>query len=266
MGEIKVSFIIPNYNNGVYLYECLESISNQLYRPIEIIVVDDASTDDSVKILKECKNLYDEKDGVELIICELSRNKGVSSARKSGLKLATGEVVSTIDPDDYLIDRKITVIAVERIINYQKKGVDIAVGSITTMVNAVGEFVRLRGVDRIKDFPSPFDLLSRRQEVPAHFFCTKSILSSYLLQQEGCLYEDLRMKMKIADHCGFIFIKRQGLAYRQHLNGLSSTGRMRQIKALLNIYKDNCRKFKLLDVRHFRFYAFLLYILLNYKK
>jgi len=90
----KVSVIIPVYNVERYLRECLDSIINQTLEDIEIICINDGSTDNSLEILCE----YEKKDN--RIIVFNQENKGVSTARNNGIKLAKGEFVCFIDPDD----------------------------------------------------------------------------------------------------------------------------------------------------------------------
>ena len=92
----KISVIIPVYNTEKYLKECLDSIVNQTLKDIEIICVDDGSTDDSLSILQE----YAKKDNRIMIIDQ--KNSGVSSARNSGLDKATGEYLAFVDPDDWI--------------------------------------------------------------------------------------------------------------------------------------------------------------------
>ena len=92
----KVSIIIPVYNAEVFLHECLDSILHQSLREIEIICVDDGSTDASLKLLREYQN-RDER----LIIIEQS-NKKQGAARNQGLKVATGEYIQFVDSDDYI--------------------------------------------------------------------------------------------------------------------------------------------------------------------
>ncbi len=93
---LKISVIVPVYNVENYLRECMDSIINQSFENLEIICVNDGSTDNSLKILNE----YAEKDSRVKIVTQ--ENKGVSSARNKGMELSTGEYVSFIDPDDYL--------------------------------------------------------------------------------------------------------------------------------------------------------------------
>lgn len=90
----KVSIIIPIYNAEKFLAQCIESVINQTYKNLEIILVDDGSKDDSLKICKD----YADKDSRIRIFYD--KNHGVSYARNKGLKEANGEYVLFIDSDD----------------------------------------------------------------------------------------------------------------------------------------------------------------------
>ena len=92
----KISVIIPIYNVEKYLKRCIESVIKQTYSDLEIILVDDGSQDGCAKICDE----YQKKD--ERIIVIHKKNGGLSDARNAGLKVATGEIISYIDSDDYL--------------------------------------------------------------------------------------------------------------------------------------------------------------------
>lgn len=94
-----VSIIVPVYNNEKYIERCLNSILNQTYTNIQIIVINDGSTDNSYKICKK----YAEQDNRIFLISQ--KNSGVSSARNTGLKEAKGEVLSFIDSDDWVHER-----------------------------------------------------------------------------------------------------------------------------------------------------------------
>ena len=96
MSDIKVSVIVPVYNVEKYLRQCLDSIINQTLKEIEILCINDGSTDSSPEILKE----YEEKDSRIKIINK--KNAGLSAARNQGLELAKGEYVSFIDSDDWI--------------------------------------------------------------------------------------------------------------------------------------------------------------------
>ena len=93
---IKISVIISIYNTEKYIRECLDSVINQTLKNIEIICVNDGSTDNSSKILKE----YAVKDK-RIIIIE-QKNQGLSCSRNNAMKIAKGEYIQFLDSDDYL--------------------------------------------------------------------------------------------------------------------------------------------------------------------
>jgi glycosyltransferase involved in cell wall biosynthesis len=94
----KVSVIIPNYNYAQYLPECITSVLNQSYEQIEIIVVDDGSTDNSMDILKQFGN------SIKVIS---QKNRGQATARNVGIKASSGEWIALLDSDDVWLPHKI---------------------------------------------------------------------------------------------------------------------------------------------------------------
>ncbi|QCX53300.1 glycosyltransferase [Elizabethkingia sp. JS20170427COW] len=94
---MKVSIIVPVYNVKAYLAKCLDSLIAQTLEDIEIIVVDDGSTDSSGKILKQYENKYP-----ELIRAFNKENGGLSDARNFGINKAKGDFIGFVDSDDYV--------------------------------------------------------------------------------------------------------------------------------------------------------------------
>ena len=94
--EKKVSIIIPAYNVEEYIYRAIESSINQTYNNVEIIIIDDGSSDKTWNVICE----YRKKD--KRIIAKKQKNQGVSSARNNGLSIASGEFVIFIDSDDWI--------------------------------------------------------------------------------------------------------------------------------------------------------------------
>ena len=92
----KVSVIVPIYNKEQYLEECVNSIQLQTLNELEIILVDDGSTDASGQI---CDRIAESDQRVVVVHTE---NAGVCAARNMGLKLATGEYIGFVDADDYV--------------------------------------------------------------------------------------------------------------------------------------------------------------------
>ena len=91
-----VSVIVPVYNVEKYLQRCIDSIVNQSYKNLEIIIVDDGSTDSSGKL---CDEISKTDKRIKVIH---QQNQGLGAARNSGLKIATGEFISFIDSDDWV--------------------------------------------------------------------------------------------------------------------------------------------------------------------
>lgn len=96
MDDIKVSIIVPVYNTEIYLKECLESLVNQSLKNIEIIIVNDGSTDKSSLIINEYSKKY------KNIIVINTNNVGVGAARNLGIKKASGEYIAFVDSDDFI--------------------------------------------------------------------------------------------------------------------------------------------------------------------
>lgn len=96
----KVSIVIPVYNNSKYLSECLDSVVNQTYTNLEIIIVDDKSTDNGLQIIKKYKDK-------RIRVIKLNKNSGVAIARNKGIEASTGAYLCFIDADDYWVLDKI---------------------------------------------------------------------------------------------------------------------------------------------------------------
>lgn len=93
-----ISVVVPVYNVEKYLNKCLDSIIGQTYRNLEIILVDDGSTDDSGAIC----DVYREKDARVRVVHQ--KNQGLSGARNTGINIANGELLGFVDSDDYIIE------------------------------------------------------------------------------------------------------------------------------------------------------------------
>lgn len=115
-----LSIIVPVYNTGAFLATCLDSILSQTGVTIEVIIVNDGSTDDSAKIIRE----YEQVD--ERICSIYQRNQGLSVARNTGLKKATGEYILFVDSDDWILPDSLSYYV--RLA--QQKDVDVVVGKV----------------------------------------------------------------------------------------------------------------------------------------
>lgn len=91
-----ISVIVPVYNGAEYIKRCIDSITNQTYRNLEIIIVNDGSTDNTLDI---CRNLQYDDYRIKIINQE---NKGVSNARNTGINNSSGKYITFVDSDDYI--------------------------------------------------------------------------------------------------------------------------------------------------------------------
>lgn len=122
-----ISIVVPVYNAEKYLPKCLDSIINQTYKNIEVILVNDGSTDESGNICE----VYSKKDTRILNINKI--NEGVSIARIVGVDKACGEYIMFVDADDY-----ISLNAVESLVeNAKKKPSDIVVGQYFEVIDNI---------------------------------------------------------------------------------------------------------------------------------
>ncbi len=95
---VKISIIMPIYNGAQFLNKTINSINNQTLKDIEIICVDDGSTDDSLNVLEELKTKY---NSIKIIEQE---NQGSGKARNNGIRNARGEFIAFLDADDVFLD------------------------------------------------------------------------------------------------------------------------------------------------------------------
>ena len=102
---VNLTIIIPVYNSQKHLFECLNSACKQIEKNVEVIIVDDFSKDNSIKI---SKNFSKKFNFVKLI--KLKRNRGVSHCRNVGINSAKGEYIQFLDSDDKLMDGSIKII------------------------------------------------------------------------------------------------------------------------------------------------------------
>lgn len=121
----KVSIIIPTYNRAKFLMDALESVRQQTSLPMEIIVVDDGSTDNTRKVLSE--------SGLKVNYI-FQKNRGPAAARNAGIAVAKGDVIAFLDDDDLLMPNALELC----VGNLEKKaafGVDVVLGIIRSVEN-----------------------------------------------------------------------------------------------------------------------------------
>lgn len=163
MNEL-VSVIVPNYNCEKYIGECLDSIIAQTYHELEIIVVDDGSTDCSTKIVEQ----YMKKDNRIRLIRQANMNAAI--ARNRGIEWAKGEFVYFIDSDDVLYENSISIMVHMMI----ERSCDMVVGNYVL----IDENGIIYQKDKIKnvDFREPMELCGERA-VPANKLYRRDLIT-----------------------------------------------------------------------------------------
>ena len=129
MQNSLVSVIIPVYNSEEFIDRCVKSILNQTYKNIEIILVNDGSTDNSLNILKSYCNKYNYN-----IIVVSQKNMGSGIARKNGLQNSNGEYITFVDSDDELKQN-----AIEELINDLNKDTDVIISGFYSVNDKTGK-------------------------------------------------------------------------------------------------------------------------------
>lgn len=140
MEDLQVSLIIPCYNVAEYVSEGIKSIINQTYKNLEIICLDDASTDDTYEILLKLK-LHDTR----IVLYRNEYNLGLIKTLNKLVKLATNDTLIRMDPDDIVVDYRIC-----KLVNkYLETKADI-VSSDYSLIDQFGNEIKKRGFDLLK--------------------------------------------------------------------------------------------------------------------
>ena len=233
-----LSIIVPNYNNSIWLRDCLDSILAQSYRNIEIIVSDDCSTDDSLEIIRSYANQHPKK--VKFLYHDM--NVGVARNRHSAILMAEGEYITTIDSDDYYYDRDKLKKEMELVVHYKKNfNQDICAYSNTILVNQDKIEIAIRGTnDRLKQGFLLNQFMQRSCEIPINFVLLKELYYKVGGYEHNIpIYEDWDLKIRLSSMIEFYYTGLIGTAYRRHNIGLSSADPMKHIKWLKYVFRKN---------------------------
>lgn len=232
---LKVSIIVPVYNVAPYIIRCLDSIYNQSYPNIEVIIIDDCGCDDSMKIINSY--LTPEKLLKTHIIYH-NKNKGISAARNSGINIATGNYLYFIDSDDYITHDCIKSF-VDIAIKF--KNPDAIFGSATLSPKGWNKeeeiSVDKEGIPEYSNdihyirnsiFQSFLQSLSTSHQIPIYVW-NKLIKTNYIKSQnlyfkEKMIYEDLVWSWKNGNAIKSIaFNKKRTYFYQYSPNSITNT-------------------------------------------
>ncbi|TCB80446.1 glycosyltransferase family 2 protein [Acinetobacter sp. ANC 4173] len=226
MLQPKVTIVIPVYNTQDFIDQCLSSVVNQTFSNIKIIIVNDGSTDNSLKI---CKKFADEDKRITLVN---KINEGVSVARNIGINLAEGEWIYFLDSDDYLDKNTIEYLLKEAAVS----DVDIIQFGVRSYIDLkiIGE--RKPKNKKIYDNLHEFLLENELKPVSAwlHFFSLKKIKENKILFNTNLKHgEDMLFVYSVYCHACKILVLNK-VFYNQMLSPNSTSRKPIQIKVLFD--------------------------------
>lgn len=239
MNDIQLSVIVPVYNVEKYLKECLDSLVNQSLDSMEIIIVNDGSTDTSLDIC----NKYSEK--YEFITLISQKNKGLGAARNEGIRHAKGRYIGFVDSDDYVEknmfkemvtsaikdDLDLVICAVKMYFEDNKK--------IKVIEKNIYEESIITKTTLIKG------IVSRKIQCFAWNKIYKRELFSDIKYEEGVYYEDMYTMYNIALKCNKIkLIDTPFYIYRQRENNITSKVSIKHINDFNTAVLKVINKFK----------------------
>ena len=239
----KVSIIVPIYNASKYLSRSIESILNQSYDNLEVILIDDASTDNSKEIIKKYA-LKDER--IKPFYSEV--NQGVSKSRNIGLKSVSGDYVMFIDSDDSIVKDAIKIM-VEKAIKYDSDLIDsyhlmIYKNKTSLEHKALKEDLILGNKDNV-------EMITKSSYITGKLIDTK-LIKDLLFDESLRRYEDLvfehELKLRVKNYC---LIKDVIYYYYQLEDSLINTlGTKHTVyldasKLVLDMYKNESKEIKL---------------------
>lgn len=232
MGE-KISVVVPVYNVEAYLEKCVESILKQTYTNLEILLVNDGSTDNSGEL---CDQLASQYENIKVYHIE---NAGVSNARNMGIQLATGSWVTFIDSDDFVTQDYLATLAsaaeglnvgfVIAPLHHIKNGIvtDLPSHSEKTELWSTEETMKeLLMTTRTSFFPVA--KLFKRDLLADEKFNT-----NYHLAEDALFLTELLLKTR----CSCVFIDKP-VYYYDHREGSATTSVNRHVFDTIEVYKQ----------------------------
>ncbi len=261
MSSPKISVIVPVYNVEKYLSECLDSIVNQTLKNIEIICLNDGSTDNSLSILQK----YASKDKRIKIIDK--ENEGLGYTRKVGLDIAKGKYVLFCDSDDYYAE----LTAFEELYNYiEKMKVDVVIFESIRFDKNKGFCIEERDLfnapqKKIFSYLDMNDILFFRAYAWRKIY-SKEFLDSYddWFFLKHIIYEDIPFHFQITIRSRMSYINKKFYVYRMRENSLGHILNDKAIcdrcKIFEEVYKILKEKVNSLDFLNFIYLDFFIAI------
>ena len=247
MEENKVSIIIPVYNAEKFIGKTIESVLNQTYKNWEMLIFNDKSKDNSLKIIKK----YSEKDE-RIKVVDSKENVGVVAARNKLIEIATGEFIAFLDADDYWKQNKL-----EKQIKFMRK--NNASISCTEYTRVTEDEKEINDII-IKEIITYEDMLKNN-----YLGCLTVIYNANKLGKryfkERKKNEDYVLWLEIVKETKIIFGLKENLAFYRVLNNSRSSNKIKVAKDRWEVYRKIERLSLLKSI-----YYFLQYVIRALKK
>ena len=228
----KVSVIVPIYNVEKYMDKCIESLINQTIQEIEIILVNDGSTDNSGKIARKYQKQYPDK-----IIYLEKENGGLSDARNFGIPHASGEYIAFLDSDDYVE------------LNTYEKMYEIAKEENSDMVECdfYWEYPNKIKNDIGAIYNNQKEMLEKVRVIAWNKLISKELLDKIKIEfPKGYRYEDVEFTYKLVPYLKKVsFLKKPCIHYIQRQDSIANTQNERNkeifevLEHVIKYYKEN---------------------------
>ncbi len=232
---MRVALIIASRNNAQFLIQSIDSAIHQTKPYNEIIVVDDASEDNSLRIAegKAAQN-------ASVKVVALNKRMGVARARDIGIRASNATHISTLDADDFLLSPRKNELESQIIEEAAYAPAVIAFSNIHRVsVNGV-KIESVAETQRIREGHIFWPILYINCLVPRDFLFSKdAYFQAGGYDPSFTLYEDWDLKLRLARSCRFIYTKIDGVAYRQTPTGLSQAPAHAHLSAMRNVIIKN---------------------------
>lgn len=234
----KVSVIVPVYNTEKYLKRCMDALVHQTLEDIEIIAVNDGSTDSSIEILKKYESEFPTK--VRVIT---KKNGGQATARNLGIREATGEFIGFADSDDYVdttMFEKMYQLAKERNADY------VECHFYFLQESADGSVKKLPARGRVREYSSQKDMFLDPQVSPWNKLYKREILLEEGREfPEGLIYEDTAFYIKsIVGIKKSAYLDEHLVYYFLRENSTMNANKSKRVANIFEVLQDICNYYE----------------------
>ncbi|MEB5928168.1 MULTISPECIES: glycosyltransferase [Acinetobacter] len=264
-----VTVVIPSYNHSKYIQQSIQSVIDQTYARIELIVIDDGSQDDSVARIEVMRQLCEKR--FERFLFITRENRGLSKTLNQGIALANGEFFSTVASDDIMLPEK-TTIQIEAI----TKNTNIAaIFGAHQLINDDGDVVKVKENARYREFTFQ-EIFFHQHDIPA----SSQLIDLKLLKEiggynENTKVEDWDLWLRLTEHdAKLIYLPEIIVGYRMHETNLSRDKSLmfEEVFKILQQYKDK-KGYPYAEYKVYKFYkirpakekSYINYLLLRIK-